>query len=163
MPPRERLPPPRLPPEQPHQNQLERRNPGKACHLTGTAVRATHLHSHQEHLLGIDQETNHEVRVDIVVMGGDRYIHVIDVSVVNPSAGCYINGNQQSNLITESAARNRERIKRNHYSQVVGDPNIVVPFAIGITARFGPSARESLKEWCGVNSRMRLEFLCEVS
>ena len=117
----------------------------------------------KEYVLGVDPETQREVRVDIVVMQGDRYVHIIDVSIVNPTASCYLTYHQPSNLVTESAARHREQAKRRYHSRVVGDPNTMIPFVLEITGRFGPTAKEYMKEWCGVNNRLRSEFLSEIS
>ena len=69
----------------------------------------------KERNMGLDPRNRQDVRADIVVMRGDRYVQVIDISIINPTAGCYLNNHPQSNLVTESAARNREQFKRNNW------------------------------------------------
>ena len=67
----------------------------------------------KEHVLGVDPRTDRAVQTDVVVMHADRYIHVIDVSILDSAADCYLTDNcQQYYLVTKSAAGNRERNKR---------------------------------------------------
>jgi hypothetical protein len=114
-----------------------------------------------EHPLGTDPVTLHTVEADIVVMDGDTYVHIIDVATANPAAGCYTD--RGSHLEPDTASIQREIEKRAHYSRVVRNPDLFVPFAVEVTGRLGPAAKAFLRARCGVNTRLRSEFLVDMS
>jgi hypothetical protein len=116
---------------------------------------------HTEYSLGVDPHTLTAVEADIVVMRGDSFIHIIDVATANPAASCYLE--KDSHLQADAASIAREIQKRAHYSRVVRNADLFVPFAVEVTGRLGPSAKAFLQARCGVNTKLRSDFLADMS
>jgi hypothetical protein len=87
-----------------------------------------------------------------VEVGPDSYI--IDFFVTNPSSKLLNINGLWAYEVTNGAALQAEKLKRQHYATVYPliHPRRVIPFAIKATGRLGPSALAFLFKICGTHS-----------
>jgi hypothetical protein len=96
-------------------------------------------------------------------VGPDSY--VIDFVVTNPSTKSLKNHGFRAYEVTNGAAIQAEKLKRQHYATAYPpiQPRLVIPFAIEATGRLGPSALAFLIKICGTQTFRRSKFLKYVS